>query len=153
MRFGSLLVAFLAVVALAAGCGGDDDSKTSGSSSGTSGGDNVFAGEGKCKGDVEAGLEKAAREHPGPLKVAEDGGGEGEAGSVDRIDVDICQTDDENATAVVVVYGLRDDSVRDVRHEMRLIKSGGIWQVTDDQDSRRCQKGRGQQTFEGTNCQ
>ncbi len=144
IRRSSLLLACLAAAALAGGCGDDDEQKSSGGSSGPG---NVFGGGGDCK-DIDAALQKAAREHPGPLKVATDGG----EGDVDRITVDICRTSDDNATAVVTVFGMRDDSIRDVRHEIRLIKSGGIWQVTDDQDSRRCQKGHGQQTFGGTSC-
>ena len=144
-RLGCPLVACLATVALAAGCGGGDgDSKRS--SGGSSAGGNVFGGGGDCQ-DADAALTKAARDHVTPLQV---GAGENDA---ERITVEVCRTSDADATAIVTVYGLRDDSIRDVRHEIRLIKTGGLWQVTDDQDSRRCQKGRGQQQFTGSSCQ
>lgn len=145
-RLGCLLVACLVAAALAAGCGGDKDSKKSGGSSRSLTGGNVFGGGGDCK-DADAALTKAARDHPAPLKV---GPGEGDA---KRITVEVCRTTDSDATAIVTAYGLRDDSIRDVRHELRLIKSGGLWQVTDDQDSHRCQKGRGPQQFTGYGCQ
>lgn len=144
IRAGSLLAALLAAAAIGAGCGGDD-SKPSGASSGDSGGGNVFAGKGDCK-DADDVLKKAAGDHIIPVKV---GAGTGNA---DKVTVDVCRTNDENATAVVVVYGLHDPRVKDVRHEIRLIKTGGLWQVTDDADTRRCQPGHGSQQFAGSVC-
>jgi len=152
-RAGSLFVVCLVAAAVAGGCGGDDDKSSGGPGGGETSSDNpgnVFGKGGDCK-DSDAGLEKAARDHVASFKVAEDGAPEG--GSADRISVDICRTTDDEAIATVTVFGLRDDSIRDVKHEMRLIKSGGIWQVTDDQDSQRCQAGRGQQEFSGSRCQ
>jgi hypothetical protein len=146
IRAGSLLAMFLAAVVLGAGCGGDDsDSGSSGGSAGDSGGGNVFAGKGDCK-DADDVLKKAAADHVIPVKV---GSGKGNA---DKISTEVCRTDDENATAVVVVTGLHDPRVKDVRHEIRLIKTGGLWQVTDDADTRRCQPGHGSQEFAGSVC-
>lgn len=146
-RFGALLTAVLAATVLAAGCGGDDSKKSSGGSSGGQS-DSDFGGGGDCQ-DADDALQKAARDHVGPLTVKA-GGGEG---TVDRITVEVCRTTEENATATVTVYGMSDDSVRDVRHDIRLIKTGGLWQVTDDQDTTRCQPGRGPQEFSGTLCE
>jgi hypothetical protein len=50
------------------------------------------------------------------------------------------------------VKGLHDPLIKDVRHEIRLIKSGGIWQVVDDADTRICQPGHGSQTYSGGIC-
>lgn len=146
IRAGSLLAVLLAAAAIGAGCGGGD-SKSSGGSSGDSGGGggNVFAGKGDCK-DADDVLKKAARDHIIPVKVAAG------AGNADKVTVDVCRTDDENATAVVVVNGLHDPRVKDVRHEIRLVKTGGLWQVTDDADTRRCQPGHGSQQFAGSVC-
>ena len=144
-----LLVLCLLIALLGAGCGGDDD-KSSGASGGASGeASGEASGGGDCL-EADEDLSKAARDHVGPLKVATDGG---EEGGVDRISVDVCRKSDEEATAVVIVYGMRDDSIRDVRHEVGLIKVGPLWQVNNDLDTRRCQKGRGQQDFSGDICQ
>jgi hypothetical protein len=148
MGRGRWALVLLALSAALAGCGGgdDDSSKTSGSGNGGEGG-----GGADCK-DADQALTDAARLHVANLKVAEDGGeGEGE-GVGDRITVNVCRTTEEDATAEVVVYGMRDDSVRDVRHRLRLIKVGGLWQVTDDVDATRCQPGRGHQDFSGDTC-
>ena len=141
-----IVVLCLLSSALAAGCGGDDSKQSGGGGAGGGGKD--------CK-DADKALTDAARAHIGPLKVATDGGegAEGADGTVDRITLDVCRTTDEDATAVVIVYGMRDDSIRDVRHQLRLIKVGGLWQVTNDLDTRRCQKGRGPQDFTGEYCQ
>jgi len=146
-----LLVLCLLIALLGAGCGGDDDksSGSSGAASGEAGGSasGEASGGGDCL-EADEDLSKAARDHVGPLKVATGGG---EEGSVDRISVDVCKKSDEEATAVVIVYGMRD-SIRDVRHEVGLIKVGPLWQVNNDLDTRRCQKGRGQQDFSGDIC-
>jgi len=134
----SVLALFLVSAALGAGCG--DDSGQSGGADGSGGG-------GDCK-DAGKALTDAAAAHVGDLKLAS-GGDEGDA---ERLTVDVCRTTDQDAKATVIVYGLRDDSIRDVRHQLRLIKTGGLWQVTDDLDTRRCQKGRGQQDFSGGIC-
>jgi len=143
-RAGGLLAALLVTAALSAGCGGDDDKGSSGGGGDgqADSGDSVFGGSKDCK-DADDTLKKVAREHVAPL-TEED---------VDKIEVEVCRTTDENATAKITVYGLQDDSIRDVRHDIRLIKTGGLWQVTDDFDTRRCQSGRGPQEFSGTFCQ
>jgi hypothetical protein len=148
-RLRASTLVLLSAVLLAGGCGDDDKGSSSDGSSGDAS-SNVFGKGGDCQ-DSEPGLEKAARDHVAYIKVAEDG--RAESGSADRITVDVCRSAQDEATATVTVFGLRDDSIRDIRHEMRLIKSGGIWQVTDDQDSQRCQAGRGQQEFSGSRCQ
>ena len=140
-RGGGPLALCLAGMALAAaGCGGDGGSGKSGAG--------ATAAPGECL-DSDAALSRAARSHVGNLKVGPDGG----EGDADRITVDVCRQDADDATATVVVYGLRDDSIRDVRHQLRLVRSGGLWQVTDDLDTRRCQQGRGHQEFSGDICQ
>jgi len=140
-----IVVLCLLSSALAAGCGGDESKQSGGGGAG---------GSEDCK-DADKALTDAARAHIGPLKVATDGGegAEGAEGTVDRITLDVCRTTAEDATAVVIVYGMRDDSIRDVRHQLRLIKVGGLWQVTNDLDTRRCQTGRGPQDFTGEYCQ
>lgn len=122
---------------LVAGCGAD---KQRGA-----GGSNAARSSGGCKGADNA-LIAAARGHVGALRA-------GPAGDADRITVDVCRTTDQDATATVIVYGMHDRLTRDVRHEVRLIKVGGLWQVTGDQDTTRCQKGHGHQDFSGFQCQ
>jgi len=129
-----VIVPCLLSAALAGGCGGDSESGAGG-------------GGADCK-DADKALTAAARGHAGNLEVA----AAGREGDAQRISVDVCRTTDEDATAVVIVYGLRDDAIRDVRHRLRLIKVGGLWQVTDDLDSRRCRQGRGPQQFSGDVC-
>jgi hypothetical protein len=137
-------VACLALAALVAGCGGDHKKSSAGASGGANRG-NVFGGGGDCK-DADAALKKAAADHVIPVTV---GRGKGQAA---KITVDVCRTTDENATATVEVFGLNDPRVRDVHHEIRLVKTGGLWQVTDDADTRRCQPGHGSQQFAGSVC-
>ncbi|CAN5526976.1 hypothetical protein BH20ACT17_BH20ACT17_08820 [soil metagenome] len=131
-----VLVLFAVSAVLAAGCGGDDSKQSGGAASEAAGGKD-------CK-DADKPLTDAARGHVAPLKVGTD---------IDRVTVDVCRTSDEEATAVVIAYGMRDDSTRDIRHQMKLIKVGGLWQVTDDIDSRRCQPGHGAQEFSDQYCQ
>jgi len=133
-----ILVLFALSAALAAGCGGDDSKQ-----SGGGGAASEAAGGKDCK-DADKALTDAARGHVGTLKVGTD---------IDRITANVCRTSDEEATAVVIAYGMRDDSTRDIRHQIKLIKVGGLWQVTDDIDSRRCQPGHGAQAFSDQYCQ
>jgi hypothetical protein len=56
-------------------------------------------------------------------------------------------------TATVTVYGQRDDSVRDTRHELvldKLVAQG--WVVSSDVTTYRCQPGRGHQDFSPDLC-
>jgi hypothetical protein len=142
----ALLVACLAVAMFVAGCGGSDSKgSSSGGSGGGGDGKSVFGGGGDCK-DADDALKKAAGDHVIPVKV---GSGKGNA---DKITVDVCRTDDDDATATVVVYGLHDPLIKDVRHDIGLVRTGGLWQVTNDSDTRRCQPGHGAQEFEGSIC-
>ena len=127
-----LAVAALAAATLVAGCGGDDnDTDTS------------------CQTPVDSALQAAVGAHVGTLRV-DAGSDEGDA---DRVDTDICRTSQDRATATVTVVGLRDDSVRDHRHELTLEhRADGEWRVTGDRHTYRCQAGRGQQSFAATLC-
>jgi len=145
VRHGRWILVLLALAVFVAGCGGDSGGGGSGSGGG---GGAAGAGGGDCK-SADRAVIAAARGHVGPLTVAKDGVG----GDVDRITVDVCRTTDENASAEVVVYGMHDKSIRDVRHRILLIKVGGLWQVTDDIDARRCQQSHGHQEYSGDLCE
>jgi hypothetical protein len=89
-------------------------------------------------------LHNAARSVVGDITVAKPG----IEGDADRVEVIVCKTTDSRATATVTVYGQRDDSVRDTRHELvldKLVARG--WVVSSDVATYRCQPGRGHQDF------
>jgi hypothetical protein len=74
-------------------------------------------------------------------------------GDADRVEVIVCKTSDTRATATVTVFGQRDDSVRDTRHELvldKLVVDG--WVVSNDVTTYRCQPGRGHQDFSSELC-
>jgi hypothetical protein len=101
--------------------------------------------------DCESGdraLEAAAREHVKVIVI----GARTVKGQADRVQVDICRTSDENATATATVFGIRDDSVRDQRHRMTLERKDGRWVVVRDLDTQRCREGRGHQDFSSVLC-
>jgi hypothetical protein len=120
----------LAGLALSA-CGGDDDNKANKD----------------CLPGADAALDSAARAHVDTIVV-----GIKEVGDADKITVDACKTSDEDATAVVTVEGIRDDSVRDQRHQLTLEKKNGRWTIVRDSDTLRCRKGRGHQDFSSLQC-
>ncbi|MGI9099955.1 MAG: hypothetical protein ACR2H2_15935 [Solirubrobacteraceae bacterium] len=129
----TLLTGCLLAAATVAGCGGNDD-------------DDKQAQTG-CR-PAEAGLEAAARKHVDTIVV----GAKAVESDADRVTVDACRTSDEDATATVTVYGVRDDSVRDQRHRLTLERKDGAWVIVRDLDTHRCRKGRGHQDFSSLRC-
>ena len=128
MRGRLLISCLLAGLALGA-CGGDDKKANT-----------------ACLSS-QAALEAAARAHVDKIVI-----GTKEVGDADKIAVDTCRTSDTEATATVTVEGIRDDSVRDQRHQLTLEKKSGTWTIIRDLDSQRCQKGRGHQEFSSIQC-
>ena len=124
------MACLLAALALGA-CGGDDDDNKSTA----------------CQSGSDAALEAAARAHVDTIVV-----GANEVGDADKIDVEQCRTSDEDATATVTVEGIRDDSVRDQRHELTLEKRNARWAIVRDLDTQRCREGRGHQDFSSIQC-
>jgi ribonucleotide monophosphatase NagD (HAD superfamily) len=96
----------------------------------------------------DPGVEAAARDHAKVIVV----GAKAVEGQADRVDVATCRTSDENATATVTVLGIRDDSVRDQRHQLTLERKNARWLVVRDLDTQRCRKGRGHQDFSSVKC-
>ncbi|MGH2942512.1 MAG: hypothetical protein ACRDLN_07045 [Solirubrobacteraceae bacterium] len=125
----TLLTGCLLVALAAAGCGGDDGKAQ------------------ECQ-PGDAALEAAARRHVDTIVVA----GKAVEGDADRVTVDVCRTSDEDATATVTVFGVRDDSVRDQRHRLTLERKDGAWAIVRDLDTHRCRKGRGHQDFSSLRC-
>ncbi len=106
-----------------------------------------------CVSTSDGALMAAARQHVRNIDVSGDGTpANSEEGQADRVEVDVCRSSDEDGRATVTVLGLRDDSIRDVRHVMVLEKRDGTWVIVRDGDSYRCQQGRGQQDFEPKRC-
>ena len=122
----------LAAVALA-GCGGDDDDKQA---------------QTRCL-PADAALEAAARTHVDTIVI----GAKAVEGDADRVTVDACRTSDEDATATVTVFGVRDDSIRDQRHRLTLQRKDGAWAIVRDLDTHRCRKGRGHRDFSSLQCE
>jgi hypothetical protein len=120
----------LAALALGACGGGDDDQKNT-----------------ACQSGSDAALEAAARDHVDTIVV-----GAKEVGNADKVDVTACKTSDKEATAVVTVGGIRDDSVRDQRHQLTLEKRNARWAIVRDLDTQRCREGRGHQDFSSIQC-
>ncbi|MGH2919271.1 MAG: hypothetical protein ACRDLS_11850 [Solirubrobacteraceae bacterium] len=92
-------------------------------------------------------IEAAARAHVRDVTI-----GPEERFDAERLDVDVCRTGDAQASATVTIYGLRDDSIRDVRHGLTLVPERGFWQVAVDVETRRCRPGRGPQEFTTDRC-
>lgn len=101
-----------------------------------------------CKTPPDRALLLAVREHEEDVKLP-DGPDKGNAG---RLTISACQTSDTEATATMTVFGLKDDSTRDIRHGMKLQVKNGKWVVTGDAHTRRCQPGRGSQEFSSGKC-
>ena len=129
MRRTLLTGCLLAAVAVA-GCGDDDEQAQT-----------------RCLSD-DAALEAAARKHVDTIVV----GAKAVQSDADRVTVDACRTSDEDATATVTVFGVRDDSVRDQRHRLTLQRKDGAWVILRDLDTQRCRKGRGHQDFSSLRC-
>jgi hypothetical protein len=127
----TLLAGLLLVGAALGACGNDEKDKTAT----------------KCLSDDPA-LEAAARDHAKVIVV----GSKVVKSEADRVQVDTCRTSDENATATVTVFGIRDDSIRDQRHQMTLERRNARWIVVRDNDTQRCRKGRGHQDFSSLKC-
>jgi hypothetical protein len=123
-----LTTCLIAGLALSA-CGGDDKKVSK-----------------KCLAGDPA-LDAAARTHVETIIV-----GTREVGTADNVAVDACRTSDQDATATVTVEGLRDDSVRDQRHQITLRKRNGKWAIVRDLDTQRCRDGRGHQDFSSLAC-
>jgi CO dehydrogenase/acetyl-CoA synthase alpha subunit len=111
---------------------------------------------GACGGDKKANtdclsspaaLEAAARAHVDTIVV-----GIKDVGDADSIKVDTCRTSDEDATATVTVQGIRDDAVRDQRHQLTFEKRDARWTIVRDLDTQRCRTGRGHQDFSSIQC-
>jgi hypothetical protein len=101
-----------------------------------------------CRPGNDPALEAAAREHAKVIVV----GAKVVKSEADRVEVDICRTSDDNATATVTVFGIRDDSIRDQRHQLTLERKSARWVIVRDLDTQRCRKGRGHQDFSSLQC-
>ncbi len=101
-----------------------------------------------CKVPPDRPLLLAIRAHAGPivLPTAE------KRGNAGRLTITACQTSDTEATATLTVFSLSGESVRDIRHGMKLERRAGKWTVIGDAHSRRCYEGRGAQEFSGERC-
>jgi hypothetical protein len=128
MRRTLLTGCLLTAIAVAA-CGGGDRAQT------------------RCE-PADATLEAAARKHADTIVV----GAKAVEGGAQRVAVDACRTSDEDATATVTVFGVRDDSVRDQRHRLTLQRKDGAWVIVRDLDTQRCRTGRGHQDFSSLRC-
>jgi hypothetical protein len=127
----TLLAGFLLLGVALGACGNDDTDKT----------------QAKCLSD-DPGLEAAARDHAKVIVV----GPKAVTSEADRVQVDTCRTSDTNATATVTVFGIRDKSVRDQRHQMTLERKAARWLVVRDLDTQRCREGHGHQDFSSLRC-
>ncbi|CAN5117330.1 hypothetical protein BH20ACT16_BH20ACT16_15500 [soil metagenome] len=102
-----------------------------------------------CKVPPDRALLLAIRAHPQPTVVITNSEKKGNAG---RLTISACQTSATEATATLTVFSISGESVRDVRHGMKLESRGGKWTVIGDADSRRCYEGRGSQEFSNARC-
>jgi hypothetical protein len=129
----TLLAGLLLAAVVLGACGNDDDKNT----------------QATCRsGEEDPALKAVARDHANVIVV----GTKVVKAEADRVQVDTCQTSDEDATATVTVFGIRDDSVRDQRHRLTLERKNARWVVVRDLDSQRCRKGRGHQDFSSLKC-
>ncbi|MDP2712362.1 MAG: hypothetical protein Q8O56_14180 [Solirubrobacteraceae bacterium] len=133
MRWILLTACLLAGLALA-GCGGGDD-------------DDDERADRPCL-PAGAAFEAAARGHVDTIVV----GTTAVDGDAERIEVDPCRMSDDDGTATVTVFGVRDDSIQDQRHEVTLERRDGTWTVVRDLDTHRCREGRGHRDFSTLPC-
>ena len=131
MRRRLLTGALLAALALA-GCGGEDEEEAST----------------RCLPGEDLALEAAARAHVDVIVV----GAKIVDAQADRVRVRTCRTSDEEATATVTVFGVRDRRIRDQRHELTFERRNARWTIVRDLDTHRCRKGRGHQDFSSLVC-
>lgn len=128
MRARAAVPACLMAAAVAAGCG-------SGATA-------------KCKQPPDRALLQAVRAHAGRIVLRTDR----ERGNAAQLTITACQTSDSEATATLTVFGLRNESIQDMRHGVRLERRAGRWTVTADEHSRRCQPGHGSREFSTARC-
>jgi hypothetical protein len=128
----TLLAGLLLTGVMLGACGNDDDKDT----------------QATCRSGDDSALKAAARDHAKVIVV----GAKVVKAEADRVQVDTCQTSDEDATATVTVFGIHDDSVRDQRHQLTLERKSARWVVVRDLDTHRCRKGRGHQDFSSLKC-
>lgn len=102
-----------------------------------------------CRVPPDRPLLISIRAHPKPTVVLPTSKKRGNAG---RLTITACQTSDTEATATLTVFSISGESVRDVRHGMKLARRGRKWTVIGDAHSRRCYEGRGAQEFSGAPC-
>ena len=102
----------------------------------------------KCKAPPDRALLQAVRAHAGPIVLRSDK----ERGNAAQLTITACQTSETEATATLTIFGLRNESIQDMRHGVRLERRAGKWTVTADAHSRRCQPGRGSREFSTARC-
>jgi hypothetical protein len=101
-----------------------------------------------CKVPPDRALLLAIRAHAGPVQLTT----ADKKGNAGRLTITACQTSDTDATATMTVFSLSDKNTRDIRHGMKLERTGRKWAIIGDSHSRRCQKGRGAQEFSSAPC-
>ena len=104
-----------------------------------------------CKVPPDRALLLAVRAHAdvgGPITLPNGP----DKGNASRLTISACQTSASEATATLTVFGLSDESVRDIRHGVKLEQRSGTWDVTGDAHTQRCQPGHGSQEFSNAKC-
>ncbi len=101
-----------------------------------------------CQVPPDRALLLAVRAHAEQIKLP-NGPDKGNAG---RLTITACQTSSSEATATMTVFGLKDETVLDIRHGVKVEFKNASWMVTGDAHTRRCQPGRGSQEFSTDEC-
>ena len=101
-----------------------------------------------CRVPPDRALLLAVRAHAGPVTLPNGP----DKGNASRLTISACQTSPTEATATLTVFGQTDESVRDIRHGVKLEKRANRWQVTGDAHTQRCQPGHGSQEFSNAKC-
>jgi len=101
-----------------------------------------------CKAPPDRALLLAVRAHAGPITLPNGP----DKGNASRLTISACQTSPTEATATLTVFGLSDESVRDIRHGVKIEQRNGKWDVTGDAHTQRCQPGHGSQEFSNAKC-
>jgi hypothetical protein len=101
-----------------------------------------------CKVPPDRSLLLAVHAHAGPVVLPT----LTKRGNIGRLTITACQTSATEATATLTVFSLSDKAIRDIRHGLKLKRTGGRWRVTADAHQRRCQKGHGSQEFSSAKC-